>query len=93
MKKIGLIKVMAILIGLHFCGVSVYSYDNDSIIIESESDADSESKDSKKEHKLISLHISYPTTQNLVKKKDDFVSHSDWTTPHIEIASPPPDLI
>jgi hypothetical protein len=92
-NKIRVFRIIAFLMGLHFCGVSVYTHEKDSIAIESESDTDSEGEDSKKEHKLLNIHSSFEEFQILQKKGEVLFTQSTWNVPHIEISSPPPELV
>ncbi len=92
MKQVRIVKIIAVLMSLHFGGVTIYTYNNDSIVIETESDSDSESEDSNKEQKLFSLHTGHSEISIVERKPDSFFAQSKWNVPHIEISSPPPDL-
>lgn len=93
MKSTRLFKILALSMMIHFCGVSVYSYDNDTIVMESESDAEGEAEDSKKEHKIIAIHISFSNVDEDIFQQSILDLDDYWKVPHMEISNPPPEWI
>lgn len=77
---------------LHFGGVTVYTYGNDTIVIETDSETDSETEDAKKESKLISLYQINSGIESIENKRQVVLVHSSWNMPIMEVTSPPPDV-